>query len=98
MSRAIALHLHRRNHVHVVNPVTRLARNAVRRGLFPLFVGQAFAQIEILLLFCLHINLERHDPKDAVIHMRLGRDLSGSIRQEWVEFLDESRLEVPIIR
>src|SRR5256886_16421826 len=31
----IGLHLHCRNHVHVVNPVTRFARNAVGRGLLP---------------------------------------------------------------
>ena len=65
------LHLDRRNHVHVIYSITRLAGNTVGRGLVPLFVSQALPHIQIFTFTCLHVNLERHHTEHSIIDMRL---------------------------
>ena len=57
LRRTIGLHLYSGDHVHVIDPITRLGRDSIRRCLVPLLVGQAAAEIEILLLFALLVNL-----------------------------------------
>ncbi len=99
MRRAKGLHLDRRNHVHVVDPITRLAGNAVGRGLLPLFVCQTLPHIQILALTGLHVNLERHHTEHSIIDVRLRGNMFRPIRgQQRIEFLDQSRLEVSVVR
>src|ERR1044072_1052083 len=95
--RTKGLRLARRDHVHVVDPVSGLSRDPVRRCLVPLFVCQSTAQIEVFLSLRLQVNLEWHYTDHSIIHMSVRRDLVRALTQKWIEFFDQSAAQVWIV-
>ena len=95
---AEGLDLEDRDHVHVVDPEPGLAGQAVGVRLLPLPVRQHLADLQVLLVLGLHVDLQRHDPEDRVVHVALHGDHLATLRlQDRIEPLDELGLELLVL-
>ena len=65
----MCLKLNDRDHVHVVDPETRLRGEAVWCWILPLDVRKVLAHIQILLLFGQNVDLKRNSGKDRIVHV-----------------------------
>jgi hypothetical protein len=84
-SRPVGLNLHRRNHLHIVDPIASLLGEALRGGILPLLAGQILTQSQLLALFRLNIKFQRHHTENSAVH----------VHRPWNEFrfLGKKRLE-----
>ncbi len=86
----VGLYLQRGDHIHVINPEACLAAQPIGDGLGPLAVGGFLAQIQILLLPGLDVQLERDSAEDGGVHAaRHRRHFRAGRSQDRIESLDE---------
>ena len=88
--RPVRLRLDRRDHIHVIDPITRLGGDAVRGRFLPLLVGKTLPEIQKPSVLCLHVDLERDDPDHAVIDMGRRADKFCARSQKSFELFDQS--------
>src|SRR6266436_3507055 len=88
---AKCLHLHGGDHVHVIDPETRLTRQPLRRGILPLPGGKKFSQIKIFLLLSLNVDLERNRAENCEVHVPVFlNEIRPRRSEQWAKTLDES--------
>ena len=97
---AIRFQLQNRQHIHVVDPVARLVRQAVGLRIDPLPVGKRLPVVEILLVLGFHPDLQRNNAEDGVIHVvALGNLVGlGAARHQRIEFFDQPVAQVVVAR
>ena len=63
------LQLQGTDHIHIVDPESRIFREAIRAWIPEFIIRQFSGQLQVLLITCLTVHFKGPDTKNVIIHM-----------------------------